>query len=38
MLDGSLNARIPAYKKLLASGEVQEIYQELVGIVQNLRT
>ncbi len=34
----SLNARIPAYKKAFASGELQKTYQSLVGIVQNLRT
>ena len=33
-----LNARIPAYKQAFASGEIQETYQNLVGIVQNLRT
>lgn len=38
MSDESLNARIPAYKKAFASGEVQRTYQSLVGIVQNLRT
>ena len=34
----NLNARISAYKKAFASGEIQETYQNLVGIVQNLRT
>ena len=34
----SLNARIPAYKDAFASGEIQKTYQNLVGIVQNLRT
>jgi hypothetical protein len=34
----SLNARIPAYKKVFASGEIQKTHQKLVGIVQNLRT
>ena len=34
----SLNARIPAYKKVFASGEIQKTYQRLVGIVQGLRT
>lgn len=34
----SLNARIPAYKKAFSSGELQKTYQDLVGIVQNLRT
>jgi hypothetical protein len=34
----SLNARISAYKKAFASGEIQKTYQNLVGIVQNLRT
>ncbi|MDO6775614.1 MULTISPECIES: DUF7000 family protein [unclassified Shewanella] len=38
MSDKSLNARISSYKKALASGEIQETYQRLVGIVQNLRT
>jgi hypothetical protein len=33
-----LNARIPAYKKAFANGEIQKTYQGLVGIVQNLRT
>ena len=32
------NTRIAAYKKVLASGEIQATYQELVGIIQNLRT
>ena len=34
----TLNARIPAYKKAFASGEIQKTYQELVGLVQSLRT
>lgn len=34
----SLNARISAYKEAFASGEIQKTYQDLVGIVQNLRT
>nr|WP_314858121.1 hypothetical protein [uncultured Undibacterium sp.] len=34
----SLNARISAYKDAFASGEIQKTYQNLVGIVQNLRT
>ncbi|EPW6890566.1 DUF7000 family protein, partial [Vibrio vulnificus] len=34
----SLNARIPAYRKAFATGEIQKTYQSLVGIVQNLRT
>ena len=34
----SLNARISAYKKAFASGEIQDTYQRLVGVVQNLRT
>ena len=34
----SLNARIPAYKKVFASGEIQKTYQSLVGVVQDLRT
>lgn len=34
----SLAARIPAYKKAFASGEIQQTYQSLVGIVQALRT
>lgn len=38
MSDVSLNARIPAYKKAFASGEIQKTYQNLVGIVQSLRT
>lgn len=38
MSDKSLNARISSYKKAFASGEIQETYQRLVGIVQNLRT
>ena len=38
MPNQSLNARIPAYKNAFASGELQQTYQALVGIVQNLRT
>lgn len=38
MSDESLNARIPAYRKAFANGEIQETYQRLVGIVQSLRT
>jgi len=38
MSDKSLSSWIPAYKKALASGELQETYQELVSIVQMLRT
>lgn len=38
MSDNGLNARIPAYKEAFASGELQKTYQNLVGIVQNLRT
>lgn len=34
----SLNARISAYKDAFASGEIQQTYQQLVGIFQNLRT
>lgn len=34
----SLNARISAYKEASASREIQKTYQDLVGIVQNLRT
>ncbi|NHQ87700.1 hypothetical protein HA050_16405 [Iodobacter sp. HSC-16F04] len=38
MPSNSLNARIPAYKSVFSSGELQKTYQDLVGIVQNLRT
>lgn len=38
MICNSLNARIPAYKKVFASGEIQKTYQGLVEIVQGLRT
>jgi hypothetical protein len=38
MSGNNLNARISAYKKVLASGEIQKTYQSLVAIVQNLRT
>ena len=34
----SLNLRVPAYKAAFSSGELQKTYQDLVGIVQNLRT
>ncbi|WP_197433016.1 DUF7000 family protein [Janthinobacterium sp. B9-8] len=34
----SLVSRIPAYKAAFSSGELQKTYQDLVGIVQNLRT
>ncbi|WIV96326.1 DUF7000 family protein [Kinneretia aquatilis] len=34
----SLNDRIPAYKSAFSSGELQRTYQDLVGVVQNLRT
>ena len=34
----SLNARIPAYKKVFASGEIQKTYQSLVEVVQELRS
>jgi hypothetical protein len=34
----NINDRIPSYKKVFASGEIQEIYQSLVGIIQGLRT
>lgn len=34
----NLNDRISTYKETFASGEIQEIYQSLVGIVQSLRT
>ncbi len=33
----NLNARIPAYKQVFASGDIQKTYQSLVGIVQDLR-
>ncbi|MCE2595754.1 hypothetical protein K6Y31_13155 [Motilimonas cestriensis] len=38
MSDKKLNDRISAYKEAFASGEIQETYQCLVGIVQILRT
>lgn len=38
MPDISLHSRIPAYKAAFSSGELQKTYQDLVGIVQNLRT
>jgi len=34
----NLNARIPAYRSAFSSGELQRTYQDLVGVVQNLRT
>jgi hypothetical protein len=34
----NINSRIPAYKAAFSSGELQKTYQDLVGIVQNLRT
>ncbi|MDP2562345.1 hypothetical protein [Psychrobium sp. 1_MG-2023] len=34
----NINDRIPSYKKAFASGEIQEIYQSLVGRIQGLRT
>lgn len=34
----SLNSRLPAYKAAFSNGELQKTYQDLVGIVQNLRT
>lgn len=34
----SLNARITAYKSAFSSGELQRTYQDLVGVVQSLRT
>ncbi len=33
----SLNSRIPAYKAAFSNGELQKTYQDLVGVVQNLR-
>ena len=33
-----ISSRIAAYKKALASGEIQKTYQSLVGVVQALRT
>ncbi|ARN66114.1 hypothetical protein LBY41_004469 [Vibrio vulnificus] len=38
MSDKSLSARIPAYKMAFESGELQRTYQDLVSIVQSLRT
>lgn len=38
MSSKSLNSRIPAYKAAFSDGELQKTYQDLVGIVQNLRT
>ncbi len=37
MASKSLNIQVLAYKKALESGEVQETYQRLVGIIQSLR-
>lgn len=34
----SLNSRIPAYKAAFSNGELQKTYQDLVGVIQNLRT
>lgn len=34
----SLNSRIPAYRAAFSNGELQRTYQDLVGVVQNLRT
>ena len=34
----SLNSRISAYKATISNGEFQRTYQDLVGIVQTLRT
>lgn len=33
----SINDKIDSYKKALASGELQQTYQSLVGVVQSLR-
>ncbi len=38
MSGNSVNAQISAYKEAFASGELQKTYQNLVGIVQQLRT
>ena len=38
MSDKRLSTRISAYREVLASGEIQETYQDLVGIFQSLRT
>jgi len=38
MSENKLNARISAYRKAFASGELQDTYQRLVGLVQALRT
>ncbi|PHS62469.1 MAG: hypothetical protein COB09_14635 [Thalassobium sp.] len=38
MSDKRLSTRISAYKEVLASGEIQKTYQDLVGIFQSLRT
>lgn len=38
MKDNSLNSRIPAYKKALANQGIQATYQDLVTMVQKLRT
>ncbi|PHI34691.1 hypothetical protein CBQ28_23430 [Pseudoalteromonas sp. GCY] len=37
MSNKSLSARIPAYKMVFASGELQRTYKDLVSIVQSLR-
>ena len=34
----NINSRIPAYKAAFSNGELQKTYQDLVNIVQNLRT
>ncbi|WP_342804427.1 hypothetical protein [Alteromonas sp. M12] len=38
MSDASFNSRISAYKAIFSSGEIQKTYQDLVAIVQSLRT
>ena len=38
MSDKNMYSRISAYKAAFASGEIQQTYQGLVGIVQRLRT
>ena len=37
MTGNSFNAHVAAYKKVLASGEIQQTYQRLVGLMQKLR-
>ncbi|EHP3974461.1 TPA: hypothetical protein ACN32Y_004554 [Vibrio parahaemolyticus] len=37
MANKSLNTQVLTYKKALESGEIQETYQNLVGIIQSLR-